>query len=50
MIKRALDKGMELVLMSARFGNWELSTLSFARKYYVVLIVVRQSNDFVGAI
>ncbi|MDR0820043.1 MAG: lysophospholipid acyltransferase family protein [Endomicrobium sp.] len=48
MIKRVLDKGRGLVLMSAHFGNWELSALAFAQKYPVALFVSRQSNNFVN--
>jgi KDO2-lipid IV(A) lauroyltransferase len=46
-IKKALSKGKGLVLLSAHFGNWELSALAFAKKYPVALIVAKQSNDFV---
>jgi KDO2-lipid IV(A) lauroyltransferase len=47
MIEKALSKGKGLVLLSAHFGNWELSALAFAKKYPVALIVAKQSNDFV---
>ncbi|MCA6071557.1 MAG: lysophospholipid acyltransferase family protein [Endomicrobium sp.] len=46
-IDKALDRGKGLVLLSAHFGNWELSALAFAKKYTVALIVAKQSNDFV---
>jgi KDO2-lipid IV(A) lauroyltransferase len=47
MIDKTLAKGKGLVLLSAHFGNWELSALAFAKRYTVALIVAKQSNDFV---
>jgi KDO2-lipid IV(A) lauroyltransferase len=46
-INKALSKNKGLVLLSAHFGNWELSALAFAKRYPVALIVAKQSNDFV---
>ncbi|MDR3274760.1 MAG: lysophospholipid acyltransferase family protein [Endomicrobium sp.] len=46
-IKKALSKDRGLILMSAHFGNWELSALAFAKKYPVAFIVAKQSNDFI---
>ncbi|MCA6072372.1 MAG: lysophospholipid acyltransferase family protein [Endomicrobium sp.] len=46
-IDKTLARGKGLVLLSAHFGNWELSALAFAKKYTVALIVAKQSNDFV---
>jgi KDO2-lipid IV(A) lauroyltransferase len=48
MINKALARGKGLVLLSAHFGNWELSAIAFAKKYTVALIVAKQSNDFVN--
>ncbi|MDR1926742.1 MAG: lysophospholipid acyltransferase family protein [Endomicrobium sp.] len=50
MIDKALARGKGLVLLSAHFGNWELSALALAKKYTVALIVAKQSNDFVNRI
>lgn len=47
LIEKAMSKNKGLVLMSAHFGNWELSALAFAKKYPVALIVAKQSNNFV---
>ncbi|MDR3049980.1 MAG: lysophospholipid acyltransferase family protein [Elusimicrobiota bacterium] len=47
LIENAMSKNKGLVLMSAHFGNWELSALAFAKKYPVALIVAKQSNNFV---
>jgi KDO2-lipid IV(A) lauroyltransferase len=47
MIDKTLSKGKGLVLLSAHYGNWELSALGFAKKYPVALIVAKQSNDFI---
>lgn len=47
MIDKTLAKGRGLVLLSAHFGNWELSALAFAKKYTVALIVAKQSNYLV---
>jgi KDO2-lipid IV(A) lauroyltransferase len=46
-IKSALSKGKGLVLMSAHFGNWELSALAFAKKYTLAIIVAKQSNNLI---
>jgi KDO2-lipid IV(A) lauroyltransferase len=46
-IDGVLSKRKGLVLLSAHFGNWELSALAFAKKYTVALIVAKQSNDFI---
>jgi KDO2-lipid IV(A) lauroyltransferase len=47
LIERTLAQGKGLVLLSAHYGNWELSALSFAKKYQVALIVPNQSNGYV---
>jgi KDO2-lipid IV(A) lauroyltransferase len=46
-IKKALAKGKGLVLMSAHYGNWELTALALAKKYPVALIIATQSNSYV---
>ncbi|MDR1926338.1 MAG: lysophospholipid acyltransferase family protein [Endomicrobium sp.] len=46
-IKKAFNKGKGLVLLSAHFGNWELSALAFSKKYPVALIIAKQSNSFI---
>ncbi|MDR3071104.1 MAG: lysophospholipid acyltransferase family protein [Endomicrobium sp.] len=47
MIGKTLAKGKGLVLLSAHFGNWELSALAFAKRYTVATIVSKQSNAFI---
>jgi KDO2-lipid IV(A) lauroyltransferase len=47
-IKKALNKGRGLILISAHFGNWELSALAFSKKYPIALIVAKQSNNLVN--
>jgi len=50
LINKTMSRKKGLVLMSAHFGNWELSALAFAKKYPVALIVAKQSNSFVDKI
>ncbi|MDR2676606.1 MAG: lysophospholipid acyltransferase family protein [Endomicrobium sp.] len=47
-IKKALDKGNGLILMSAHFGNWELSAFALSKKYPLAFIVAKQSNSLVN--
>lgn len=46
-IENAYNQNKGTVLMSAHFGNWELTALSFSKKYPMSVIVAKQSNDLV---
>jgi len=39
--------GKGAILMSAHFGNWELTALSFSKRYPMSVIVAKQSNELV---
>jgi KDO2-lipid IV(A) lauroyltransferase len=41
------SKGKGAILMSAHFGNWELTALSFSKRYPMSVIVAKQSNGLV---
>jgi KDO2-lipid IV(A) lauroyltransferase len=42
-------QGRGTVLMSAHFGNWELTALAFSKKYPMSVIVANQSNKLIDA-
>ena len=43
----ALARGKGMIFMSAHFGNWELTALSFSKRLPVSVIVAKQSNPLV---
>lgn len=42
-----LSRGKGLIFMSAHFGNWELTALSFSKSHPMSVIVAKQSNPLV---
>ncbi|MCL2389312.1 MAG: lysophospholipid acyltransferase family protein [Elusimicrobia bacterium] len=50
LIEQALKKGNGAVVLSAHFGNWELTALSFAKRYPLSVIVAEQSNKMVDSL
>jgi len=40
-------EGKGCILLSAHFGNWELTALSFSKRYPMSVVTGRQSNDLV---
>ncbi|MDR3112634.1 MAG: lysophospholipid acyltransferase family protein [Elusimicrobiota bacterium] len=49
LIDEALSKNNGGIIMSAHFGNWELTALSFSKKYPLSVIVANQSNKFIDS-
>jgi len=47
LIEKAHANGKGTILLSAHFGNWELTALSFSKRYPMSVIVAKQSNDLV---
>jgi KDO2-lipid IV(A) lauroyltransferase len=50
LLENALKAGRGAVVMSAHFGNWELTALSFAQRYPLSVIVAEQSNKLVDSL
>ncbi len=46
-IEKAYNQKKGSILMSAHFGNWELTALSFSKRYPMSVIVAKQSNGLV---
>jgi KDO2-lipid IV(A) lauroyltransferase len=47
LLKKTFEQGKGAVMMSAHFGNWELTAVSLAKRYPVSVIVADQSNHIV---
>ena len=47
LIEKVYAQGKGTILLSAHFGNWELTALSFSKRYPMSVIVAKQSNDLV---
>jgi len=46
-ITGVLSRGRGMILMSAHFGNWELTALAFSKSRPISVIVAKQSNPLV---
>ncbi|MDR2772005.1 MAG: lysophospholipid acyltransferase family protein [Elusimicrobiota bacterium] len=49
-LKEVYEKGKGAVILSAHYGNWELTALSLAKRYPLSVIVAKQSNHYVDAV
>lgn len=47
LIDKIYKNGKGAIFLSAHFGNWELTALSFSQRYPVSVIVAKQSNPLV---
>lgn len=47
LIEKAYKNGKGTILLSAHFGNWELTALSFSKRHPMSVIVAKQSNPLV---
>ncbi|MDR3281495.1 MAG: hypothetical protein LBS78_00490, partial [Endomicrobium sp.] len=47
LVENSYIAGRGTILMSAHFGNWELTALAFEKKYPMSAVVARQSNKLV---
>ncbi|MDR1952415.1 MAG: lysophospholipid acyltransferase family protein [Elusimicrobiota bacterium] len=49
-LAETFKKGKGAVIMSAHFGNWELTALSLAKRYPLSVIVAKQSNHHIDKV
>ncbi|MDR1941310.1 MAG: lysophospholipid acyltransferase family protein [Endomicrobium sp.] len=49
LIEQAHKGAKGAILMSAHFGNWELTALSFSQRYPMSVVVAKQSNGLIDA-
>jgi KDO2-lipid IV(A) lauroyltransferase len=47
LVEKSYAAGRGTILMSAHFGNWELTALAFSKKYPMSVVVAKQSNRLV---
>ena len=50
LFEKTYKNGKGAILLSAHYGNWELTALSFSKRYPMSVIVAKQSNPLVDKI